>query len=158
MFDDEVKAAGGFRQLFELWRSEGRNVADEINRSFSEETGLYEALGFRVTEVGDGYARLEFHFSHMASGRRGRPHVHGGVVMTALDTTCGLAVMSVNTGHEQSTLELKVNFVKPLLRDPFEVTGRVIHIGKNTAVVEGEIVDSEGAVCARALGTWFVFR
>ncbi|MGC9076300.1 MAG: PaaI family thioesterase [Conexivisphaera sp.] len=158
MFDDDVRAAGGFRQLFELWRSEGRNVVDEINRSFSEETGLYEALGFRVTEVGDGYAQLEFPFSHMASGRRGRPHVHGGVVMTALDTTCGLAVMSVNTGREQSTLELKVNFIKPLLRDPFRVTGRVIHIGTNTAVVEGEIVDSEGVVCARALGTWFVFR
>ncbi len=158
MFDDEVRRAGGFRQLFERWRSEGKNVADEVDRYFAEETGLYRILGFRITEVGDGYASMEFPFSHMASGRRGRPHVHGGVVMLALDTVLGLAVMSVNTSIEQSTLELKVNFVKPLLKEPFKVTGRVVHIGKSTAVVEGEVSDSVGDICARALGTWFIFR
>ncbi|MGC9115998.1 MAG: PaaI family thioesterase [Conexivisphaera sp.] len=158
MFDDDVQAAGGFRQLFESWRSRGLSVEDEVNRAFSEETGIYGALGFRVTRVGDGVAELVFPFSHMASGRRGRPHVHGGVVMAALDTTCGLAVMSVNTGVEQSTLELKVNFIRPLLKDPFRVVGRVIHAGRSTAVVEGEVLDSEGNVCARALGTWFLMR
>ncbi len=158
MFDDEVRAAGGFRQLFERWRSEGKNVAEEVNRYFSEETGIYGALGFKVIEVGDGRAELEFPFSHMASGRRGRPHVHGGVIMTALDTTCGLAVMSVNTSSDQSTLELKVNFIRPLLKSPFRVIGRVVHLGAHTAVVEGEVLDSEGNVCARALGTWFIFR
>jgi len=78
--------------------------------------------------------------------------------MAALDTTCGLAVMSVNTSTEQSTLELKVNFIRPLVRGPFRVAGRVIHAGTNTAVVEGEIRDSGDEVCARALGTWFIFR
>ncbi|MFP3293630.1 MAG: PaaI family thioesterase, partial [Nitrososphaeria archaeon] len=73
-------------------------------------------------------------------------------------TTCGLAVMSVNTSTEQSTLELKVNFVRPLVRGPFRVIGRVIHIGRNTAVVEGEVRDSGDEVGARALGTWFIFR
>jgi uncharacterized protein (TIGR00369 family) len=160
MFDDEVRSAGGFRQLFEIWKSRGMSVEERVNAAFSEETGIYSELGFRVTrvDVGGGYAELTFPFSHAASGRRGRPHVHGGVIMAALDTTCGLAVMSVNTSTEQSTLELKVNFVRPLVRGPFRVIGRVIHIGGNTAVVEGEARDSGDEVGARALGTWFIFR
>ncbi|MCL4518117.1 MAG: PaaI family thioesterase [Thaumarchaeota archaeon] len=156
-FDEKVGKAGGFKKLFQRWKEMGLSPELEIESAFSKESGIFKEMGFKIDRVGDGLAELSFKFSDAVSGRRGHPHVHGGVIMTALDTAMGLAAMTVNTGTDQSTLELKANFLSPMIREPFIVRGRVIRNGRSTAVVEGEAIDSEGTVCAKALGTWFKF-
>ncbi|MDG6995056.1 MAG: PaaI family thioesterase [Nitrososphaerota archaeon] len=126
-----------------------------MEEAFAEESGIFQEVGFKIANVEDGLAEMRFKFSHAISGRRGRPHVHGGIIMLALDTAMGLAAMTLNTGTDQSTLELKTNFLSPLFKEPFTVQGRVLRNGRSTVVVEGEAIDSEGTICAKALGTWF---
>ena len=78
--------------------------------------------------------------------------------MTAIDNACGLAVMTVNPGRDQVTMELKVNFLNQLKDGTFHVQGSVVRAGRTAIVAEGEIRDSKGVLCAKGLGTWLVLR
>jgi uncharacterized protein (TIGR00369 family) len=108
--------------------------------------------------VREGFVEMSFEFNHYVSGRNGRPRVQGGVIMYALDMACTLAVMTMNKGADQSTLELKTNFLRPLVKDPFTVRAKIVKSGRVFSVSEGEVLDSANSLCARSLGTWFISR
>ncbi|MDG6898230.1 MAG: PaaI family thioesterase [Nitrososphaerota archaeon] len=118
------------------------------------ESELFRIVGYRVEKIEEGRAELSFPFSRAIARRGGM--VHGGVVMYTLDNAAGIAVMTVNGGTDQVTLELKVNFLEPLRKGPFRAVGKVLRAGGNTVVAEGEVSDAEGLVCARGLGTWYI--
>ena len=77
--------------------------------------------------------------------------VHGGYAATLLDSAMGCAVHTkLAAGQSYSTLEFKINFVRPLTTQTGEVQaiGTLVHIGKRTAVAEGRLVDASGRVYA----------
>ena len=156
-FDERVRRAGGFQQLFDSILQKEQKLDIVVQKAFSAESGLINTFGFRIIKVLDGYSELEFRYNSEVSGRRGRKHVHGGVILAALDTISGLAIMTKNNLIDQSTLEIKVNFLEPLYRDPFKAVGRVVRIGRRFAVAEGDILDNRGVLCAKSLGTWALF-
>ncbi len=155
-FDQLLREVGSFKKLFALARKQGADVEAELERAMAVDSELFTTVGFRVVKVGRGRVELSFPFSKAASRRGGM--VHGGVVMYSLDNASGLAAMTVNPGVDQLTMELKVNFLRPLKKGPFRATGRVVRVGKSTAVVEGEVRDAEGALCAKSLGSWYMIR
>ncbi len=148
-----VEEAGSFRALFESLRAAGADVSAQVQEAF-ENDKVFRYIGFKVDSVDQGSVQLSFPFSENVTRWGGI--VHGGVVMTALDNACGLAVMTVNPGKNQVTMEFKVNFLEPLTDGPFQALGRVIRKGKTAIVAEGEIRDSKGVLCAKGLGTWLV--
>lgn len=117
---------------------------------------LFGDVGFKVVKIRRGKAELSFQLSKMISRRGGI--VHGGIIMYTLDNVCGIAVMTMNPGVDQLTMELKVNFLEPLKEGPFTAKGNVVRAGKTVAVAEGEISDSDGSLCAKSLGTWYMIR
>lgn len=122
----------------------------------SMDSELFGTVGYKVVKIQKGNAELSFRISKAISRRGGI--VHGGIIMYTLDNVCGIAVMTVNPGIDQLTMELKVNFLEPLKRDPFTAKGNVVRAGKTIAVAEGEIRDADGTVCAKSLGTWYMIR
>jgi len=87
--------------------------------------------------------------------------VHGGVASTLCDTATGCAVHSVlPAGTGYTTLELKVNFVRPLTRDTGRILceGRTIHVGGRVATAEARVVDEAGKLYAHATSTCLVMR
>ncbi len=153
-FDELLKEAGSFRNLFALARKAGADVEAEVQKAMTMDSEIFKMVGYKVAKVGEGVAEFAFPFSN-AIGRRGGM-VHGGIVMYTLDNICGIAVMTVNPGMDQVTMELKVNFLEPLRKGPFRATGKVIRAGRSVAVAEGEILDRGGLLCAKALGTWYM--
>jgi uncharacterized protein (TIGR00369 family) len=148
-----VEEAGSFKALFESLKSSGADIRGQVQEAF-ENDRIFRYIGFRVESVDTGSVQLSFPFSENVTRWGGI--VHGGVVMTAMDNACGLAVMTVNPGKNQVTMEYKVNFLEPLVDGPFHVLGRVIRTGKTAIVAEGEIRDSKGVLCAKGIGTWLV--
>lgn len=67
--------------------------------------------------------------------------VHGGVISAFFDFACGAAVFSSMSDDEFcSTVELKVNYFKPLhLGDLLECRSRVVFRGKRLCVVHAEL-------------------
>ena len=85
--------------------------------------------------------------------------VHGGVASTLCDSAMACAVHStLPSGVGYTTLELKVNFVRPLTRDTGRVTceGRTIHVGGRVATAEAHIRDADGKLYAHATSTCMV--
>jgi len=148
--------AGSFRNLFAMARKGGADAVAEIQKAMSLDSELFGKMGFRVEKVAKGKAELSFPFSR-AAGRRGGI-VHGGIIMYSLDNACGLAVMTVNPGVDQLTIDLKVSFLEPLKKAPFRAIGRVLRAGGTVAVAEGEVRDAAGRLCAKSLGTWYMLK
>jgi uncharacterized protein (TIGR00369 family) len=63
-------------------------------------------------------------------------------------------------GQGYTTVELKVNFVRPLSADTGEVLaeGKIIHLGRQIASAEGRLTDARGRLLAHATTTCLVFR
>jgi uncharacterized protein (TIGR00369 family) len=69
--------------------------------------------------------------------------VHGGLAATLLDSALGCAVhATLPQGATYSTIEIKVNYVRPVTRDtgPLRAEGTVVHRGATIATAEGRIV------------------
>jgi uncharacterized protein (TIGR00369 family) len=86
--------------------------------------------------------------------------VHGGFAMTLLDSALGCAIhTTLGKGETYTTLEIKVNLVRPLTKEtgPVRAEGRVIHRGRTVATSEGDIRDSGGKLYAHATTTCMIF-
>ncbi|MFD2935564.1 PaaI family thioesterase [Spirosoma flavum] len=95
----------------------------------------------------------EFHYNPIGS-------VHGGVFCTILDSALGCAIHStLPAGTGYTTLELKVNFIRPLTITTGKVLaiGTLIHSGRSVATAEAKIVDEQGKLYAHATTTCMLF-
>ena len=120
---------------------------------------IAELLGFRPVVVENGRAV----FAATPDARLYNPigSVHGGYAATLLDTCMACAVHSMlKVGQGYTTVELKVNFVRPLSADTGEVLaeGKIIHLGRQIASAEGRLTDARGRLLAHATTTCLVFR
>jgi uncharacterized protein (TIGR00369 family) len=113
-----------------------------------------ELLGMRIAEVEEGRVVFaadpaEYHYNPMGA-------VHGGILATLLDSAMGSAVQSLaSAGMGYTTLEFKVNFVRPVTEETGTVyaEGRVVHRGNRSAIAEGRLTDAAGTLCAHAVTT-----
>ncbi|GAB7547390.1 PaaI family thioesterase [Cupriavidus ulmosensis] len=86
--------------------------------------------------------------------------VHGGYAATLLDSCVGCAVHTMlPAGKGYTTLELKVNYVRPLTAKtgPIRAEGKVISLTTQIGIAEGRIVDTQGKLYAYATTTCLVF-
>ncbi|MFM2279251.1 MAG: hypothetical protein RLZZ444_1482 [Pseudomonadota bacterium] len=87
--------------------------------------------------------------------------IHGGWIATLLDSAVGCAIHStLERGLGYTTLELKVNYVRPLT-DQIQIVraeGQVIHSGRQVATAEGRIFGPDGKLYAHATTTCLIFQ
>jgi Uncharacterized protein, possibly involved in aromatic compounds catabolism len=127
-WDEIIKSVGqitSIRDLFLKARAANLNVVEIMNDYLRSEP-LLNFIGLEFVELGDGFVKARFPYKREILRRGGM--VHGGVIMTVIDTVLGTAVMTVNDGIDQYTAELKVHFLEPLINGPFTVEGRVIRL------------------------------
>ena len=119
---------------------------------------ITETLGFTLIEVETGRAV----FAGTPEFRHYNPIgvVHGGFAATLLDSAVGCAVHStLIKGEAYTTLELKLNLVRPLTDKTGMVRaeGRVLHRGRQVATAEGYLKDAADKLYAHATTTCMVF-
>jgi uncharacterized protein (TIGR00369 family) len=119
---------------------------------------ICELLGFHLVAVEHGRARFE----GLPEFRHYNPIniVHGGFTATLLDSALGCAIFTtVLKGDSWSTLELKLNYVRPLTKATglVQAEGRVIYRGRNVATSEGDLRDGDGKLYAHATTTCMIF-
>jgi uncharacterized protein (TIGR00369 family) len=96
----------------------------------------------------------EYHYNPLGS-------VHGGLAATLCDSAMGCAVHStLPAGSGYTTLEIKVNLVRPLTiaTGPVTCKGKIIHVGKRTATAEARVTDRDGKLYAHATTTCLILR
>ena len=116
-------------------------------------------LNFELVELSEGHAVFavepkEYHYNPIGV-------VHGGLAATLLDSAMGCAVHStLPAGVAYTTLEIKVNFVRPIKADTGRVRAeaKLIHVGGRTATAEGRVIDEAGKLYAHATTTCLILR
>lgn len=116
-------------------------------------------MGFDLLEIEEGRAVFavepaEYHYNTLGVA-------HGGLACTLLDSAMGCAIQStLPPGAFSMTLEIKVNLLRPLIRETGLVRceGTVIHLGGRIATAEGRVVDAAGKLYAHATTTCMIFR
>ncbi|MEK6281272.1 MAG: PaaI family thioesterase [Acidobacteriota bacterium] len=122
-------------------------------------SGMGQLMNFHLVEVSEGHAVFviqpdERHYNGLGIA-------HGGMAATLLDSATGCAINTMMpAGKIFTTLEMKVNYVRPMTRETGEVRceANVIHVGGRTATAEGRIVDRDGKLYAHGTATCMLFR
>lgn len=86
--------------------------------------------------------------------------VHGGYAATLLDTAVGCAIHTMlPAGKGYTTLELKINYIRPMTAatGPVRAEGKVISVGGQVGIAEGRLTDANGKLYAFATTTCLVF-
>ena len=109
-------------------------------------------LGFRIVEVAPGRAVFEMEAGPQHANPMGT--LHGGILCDIADAAMGIAyASSLEEGESFTTLELKINFLKPVWKARLRAEARVVKRGKTVGLVECDVVDETGSLVARASST-----
>ena len=85
--------------------------------------------------------------------------MHGGVICDLVDGAMGCAHASLlEEGETFTTLELKINFMKPVWQGRLVAEGKVIKTGRTIGLVEGRVTDESGSLVAYATSTCMTLR
>jgi uncharacterized protein (TIGR00369 family) len=85
--------------------------------------------------------------------------IHGGIVCDIADAAMGCAHASLLAdGETFTTLELKINFVKPVWQGLLTAVGSVLKSGRTIGLSECRVTDESGALVAYATSTCMTLR
>jgi len=114
--------------------------------------GWRETVGARVAEVEPGHAvvELDAHAGHRHEGGV----VQGGIITQIADAAMGIALMTRQPdGMANTTIELKINFLRPFVEGRLRAIGRVIEMRRTLLFAEADVVDDQDRLIARASST-----
>jgi uncharacterized protein (TIGR00369 family) len=114
-------------------------------------------IGFSLADVEAGRAVVTFEAGPQHANPMGT--VHGGVLCDVADAAMGMAyAATLDEGESFTTLELKINFLRPVRSGRLTATGRVVKGGRTVGLVECDVVDAEDRLVARASSTCLILR
>jgi uncharacterized protein (TIGR00369 family) len=118
---------------------------------------ISELIGFEVSEASEGRVVVVLeagtrHFNPMGT-------VHGGILCDIADAAMGIAfATTLAPGESFTTVELKINFLRPVRQAQLRAEGRVVQRGRTIGYVECEITDENGKLVAKSNSTCLVLR
>jgi uncharacterized protein (TIGR00369 family) len=116
-----------------------------------------ELLGIDLVSAGGGECTMRLEAGEQHSNPMGT--IHGGVIGDVADAAMGMAYFSgLEPGESFTTLELKINFLRPFWTGTLLAHGRVVHRGRSVGLTECDVVDGDGRLIARASSTCMTLR
>jgi uncharacterized protein (TIGR00369 family) len=85
--------------------------------------------------------------------------LHGGILCDVADAAMGVAYAStLGDGETFTTLELKINFLRPFRSGTLTAAARVVNSGRTIGLAECDVTDADGRLIARATSTCMTLR
>ena len=114
-------------------------------------------IGFRPTSIETGKAIFELEAGPQHANPMGT--LHGGIICDVADAAMGTAYAStLDEGESFTTLELKINFLRPFWSGRLVATARTVKTGRTIGLVECDVTDPEERLVARAMSTCMTLR
>ena len=112
-------------------------------------------VGARITECAEGRSLLTLQVQSMHFNSQGA--VHGAALFTLADTGMGAALFpSLSAGEGLATIEIKINYFRPVLQGELMCRSTVLHRGRSTATMESTLTIGDSVV-GKAIGTFAIF-
>ncbi len=137
----------------------GLEVLEAIRDGRIDHPSRAHTLGFRLTDVREGYAEITGVTGPDYCNPNGT--IHGAWPAALLDSAMGSSVHStLAPGASFTVIEFKIDFVRPVVVDTGTVRaeGKVVRVGKQLGMANGELLDPDGRVLAKGSTTCLIFR
>jgi uncharacterized protein (TIGR00369 family) len=129
-----------------------RNVKRAEALLAAEPDGWMETLGARISEAEPGRVVVE-----LIAGpqhRHGGGVVQGGVITQIADAAMGMSLATLQEdGMWNTTIELKINFLRRAVEGQLRAVGRVIEMRQSLLFSEADVFDRGDRLVARASST-----
>jgi uncharacterized protein (TIGR00369 family) len=79
--------------------------------------------------------------------------LHGGIIATVMDISMG-HLLKHAFGAGGATLEMKLQYMRPILPPSATCEGRFLRKGRNISFLESRMWDAEGRLAVHATATW----
>jgi uncharacterized protein (TIGR00369 family) len=114
--------------------------------------GWMQTLGARITESEPGRVVLELEAG--PEHRHGGGVVQGGVITQIADAALGMSLATLQEdGMWNTTIELKINFIRPVVSGRIRAVGRVVEMRQTLLFGEADVLDEQDRLVARASST-----
>lgn len=145
----------GVQEAIDFTREGGFQGPSGFERLADDESPnwpLGAMLGIELVSMADGESRWTMEVRPEHANPMGT--VHGGVLCDLGDAALSTAYMStVDPDQSFTTIDLTVNFLRPVWEAELSAVGRVVHRGRRVGVAESEIETAAGDPVARLTGT-----
>ena len=133
------------------------DLINRIQRGESPPPPVADLIGFRIASIERGHAVMTMDAGPQHANPMGA--LHGGILCDLADAAMGMAyVSSLDEGETFTTLELKINFLKPVWTGRLTADGRVVKGGHTVGLVECDVHDDKDRLVARASSTCMTLR
>ena len=110
-------------------------------------------LGIEIDSMENGTARLGVEVTEKLLQLAGI--MHGGAIATLIDTAVAMAIVSVSEPNSKfTTVELKVNYLRPLKEGRVIAEAHLIQNGRRIIVADCDVFDAQGKLAAKGLLTY----
>src|SRR5580693_4667730 len=126
-------------------------------RAQANDVPVARLIGFEAKDVRDGRATVVLEAGPQHANPMGT--LHGGILCDIADAAMGIAFASTLAPEESfTTVELKINFFRPVWQAQLKAEGTVVRRGKTIGYVECLITDEENRLVAKAASTCMALR
>jgi uncharacterized protein (TIGR00369 family) len=133
----------------------GKSVLDHAAKTVNMPVG--SLIGFVPNKGQDGKSVVTIETGPQHANPMGT--LHGGILCDIADAAMGLAFAStLSEGESFTTLELKINFFRPVWQAQLHAEGTVIRRGGTVGYVECHVTDEQQRLVAKASSTCMVLR
>jgi len=116
-----------------------------------------QLVGMRMTEVEPGRVVFELDAGPQHASPLGT--VHGGIMCDLADAALGCSHASLlEDGETFTTLELKINFLKPVWSGRLVAEARSLRFGRTIGLSDCRVTDEHGSLVAYATSTLLTLR
>jgi uncharacterized protein (TIGR00369 family) len=130
---------------------------EQVMRGETPPPAIATLIGFDLVSIEPGRAVIEFEATERHANPMGT--LHGGVLADIADAAMGMAYASgLQAGETFTTLELKINFIKPVWTGKLRAEGRLLSGGRTVGLVECDVRDAKDRLVAHATSTCMTLR
>lgn len=118
---------------------------------------LYDSIPFHrnqrfTVSARDGVVQFDGALGEESSRGEGLDQAHGGAIAALLDTAATLAICDA-TGKTWSTVDIRIDYLRPVRLGPVRTVGRVVRAGRTVGRAAAELYVDD-ALSATAVGTF----
>ncbi len=133
-------------------------LADNDSTHMQYPTPISKTLAITIVEVGLGTATVAIEANPAIHGNQ-QGTIHGGLICELADAAIGTAHSTLMAeGETFASVELKINFFRPVWRSTLKASAKPIQSGKTITHYSCDIVRDDGKVAATVLSTIMTLR
>jgi len=115
---------------------------EDLKKFLYKRIPFYSTLGLELREIGNGQAIFEIEIREELTQNG---VIHGGVLASLLDSSCGCAAFSlIFPNGYVTTIDLQIEFLKPVSSGRLICKAKCIKSGRNIFFCKGKVWNEDG--------------